>query len=266
MFNKQKILLLILGGFFAVTLVAYFLLIIKKDVGSLRQTKKPVNLVLEDQRKNVQSQQEKEVEELKQANKKTLKTAMQSYPHLHPIDKTDHVWGDLNAPVQLIIYDDFECPFCARFYGTTKEIKNYFGDKVVVVFRHFPLRFHVHAMDAALASECASEQGKFWEMYDKLFADNKAGRLSVEQFKKDAAELGLNQVQFNQCLETQKYKDKIEQQMLDGRNAGVSGTPGNFVNGRPMPGAYPFEDFKRGNKQVAGMKSVIASYLGEDQQ
>lgn len=147
---------------------------------------------------------------------------------VRPIDDTDHILGDKNAKIQIIIYDDFECPFCYKFYETTKQIKEEFGNKVAIVFRHYPLRIHDNAMVAAEASECAAEQGKFWEMYDKLFADNNANKMGVDQFKQDAADLGFDQAKFNQCLDTEKYKDKVTSQMIEGKNFGVGGTPTFF--------------------------------------
>ena len=209
------------------------------------------------------SQDQGEVMEVDDVNKKIVEQMEKAaVTTVRAIDDTDHVWGELEASVQLIIYDDFECPFCAGFYDTTEEIKEYFGEKVVIAFRHFPLNFHPMAVPAALASECAAEQGKFWEMYDKLFADNKEKRMSIEQFKKDAVELGLDAAKFNQCLDTEEYKDKIFAQVLEGRNYNVTGTPGNFVNSEPVPGAYPFEDFigQDGQKRE-GMKSIIERHL-----
>jgi protein-disulfide isomerase len=205
------------------------------------------------------------VNNLKEESKIALEKAKTAAVRpVRPIDESDHIWGDLNAPVKLIIYDDFQCPFCARFYDTVEEIKKEFGDKVVIAFRHFPLRFHLHAYPAALASECAAEQGKFWEMYAKLFADNKAGRLDKNQFKQDAVDLGLDQAKFNQCLDTEKYKDKIQAQMVEGRNFGVNGTPGNFINGEPVPGAIPFEDFTDSSgRQREGVRKIIQRHLND---
>lgn len=182
---------------------------------------------------------------------------------LRKIDETDHIIGGLGAPVELIIYSDFQCPFCADFSKTVKRVINEFGDKIVVAYRHFPLTaIHDNALAAAIASECAAEQGKFWEMHDQLFYDNEADRMSAVQFKDDAKELKLNQVKFNKCLDTEKYKDKVMSQMLEGRNAGVTGTPGSFLNGQPLPGAYPFEDFTdSGGYARKGMKSLIEKAL-----
>ncbi len=179
-----------------------------------------------------------------------------------PMSEADHLWGIIEAPVKLIVYSDFECPFCADFYDTLKQVKDEFGDKVVIAFRHYPLASHSLALNAAEASECAAEQGKFWEMYDKLFGDNKAKTMSTTQFKKDAVDLSLDQAKFNQCLDTEKYKDKVLAQMLEGKNAGVTGTPTSFVNGQFLVGAYPFKDFTGNDgRPELGMESIINKLL-----
>jgi len=204
-----------------------------------------------------------ETEQMQEINRQAVENAQgTSINKVRSVSEEDHIIGKLDAPVQLIIYCDFECPFCAQFSDTVNQIKDEFGDKVVIAFRHFPLRSHFNAISAAITSECASEQGKFWEMHDKLFADNKAGRMGVEQYKKDAEELELDLVKFNQCLDTEQYKDKIEAQLEEAKSFGVTGTPGNFVNGEPIPGAYPLEDFtdSQGNKRE-GMKSIINRHL-----
>jgi len=183
---------------------------------------------------------------------------------LRPIDMTDHVRGDLNAPVQIIVYSDFECPFCLRFAETMKQIEEYFKDQVAITFRHYPLFGHFNAKNAAEAAECAGQQGKFWEMHDKLFADNSAGQMSVEQFKQDAADLGLDQSKFNQCLDSGQFAGKVAEQKAEGDKAGVTGSPTIFVNGNIYPGAYPFEDFTSpGGRENKGMKSIINELLNK---
>lgn len=208
---------------------------------------------------------ESEEDSLKENNKEAIEAGSQFKNFLvKETDKSDHIWGDINAQVQIIIYDDFECPFCARFYDITAQIKQKFGDKVAIVFRHYPLSMHANAMLAALSSECASEQGKFWEMYDNLFNDNKLNKLSLEQFNKDAEELDLDTVEFAKCMDSKKYNNKIQLQKVEGKQAGASGTPTVFVNGELLPGAYPFEDFiARDGSQQDGMKSIIERHLLE---
>ncbi|OGF24395.1 hypothetical protein A3H09_01320 [Candidatus Falkowbacteria bacterium RIFCSPLOWO2_12_FULL_45_13] len=181
---------------------------------------------------------------------------------LKSIEAADHTLGDISAPVKMIVYSDFECPFCADFAKTMKQVEENFKYNAVIAFRHYLLAGHPQALPAAMASECAAEQGKFWEMHDKLFADNAAGRMSLEQFKTDAADLGLDTAKFNQCLDSEKFKDKVIEQKSGGDKAGVTGTPTTFVNGNIYPGAYPFEDFTGSDgKPDKGMKSVISDLL-----
>jgi len=181
-----------------------------------------------------------------------------------PLNVDDHLWGNAEAPVKIIVYSDFECPFCAAFHDTLQQVKDEFKDQVEIAFRHYPLASHPEALKAAEASECAAEQGKFWEMYNQLFIDNKAGIMTPDQFKKDAVDLGLDQAQFNQCLDTDKFKNKVTAQMLGGKNAGVNGTPTFFVNGQIYVGAYPFRDFTGNDgKPEKGLESIIKEILSK---
>jgi len=161
-----------------------------------------------------------------------------------PISDSDYVFGDKNAKVVLIEYTDFECPFCSKHYDTAKKIKETYGNKIAFVTRHFPLSFHPEAQKAAEATECAGEQGKFWQMYDYVFAANKAADMSVEKWKAGAKKLGLNTAKFNDCLDTSKYAQKIADSARGGAAAGVDGTPATFINGELVSGALPFEQFK----------------------
>lgn len=182
-----------------------------------------------------------------------------------PIGKDDHIMGKSDAPVQLIVYSDFECPACLQFLDSLKKVREAYGDEVAIAYRHYPLGMHSLARPAAEASECAAEQGKFWEMHDLIFADNKNNILSTEQFKSDAKKLGLDQIRFNNCLETGKYKDKVVMQMAEGKLVGVSGTPSVFINKKLLPGAYPYEDFTDSNgTERSGIKSVIDEALGRN--
>jgi protein-disulfide isomerase len=157
----------------------------------------------------------------------------------------DHVKGGSNAKVTLIEYSDFQCPYCGRHNDTMGEISKAYGNKVKIVFRHFPLSFHPEAQKAAEASECAAEQGKFWEMHDKIFAANTAGTMSVAKWKEEAKNLKLNTSKFNDCLDSGKYADKVSQMAAGGASAGVEGTPATFVNGELVSGALPLDQFKQ---------------------
>jgi protein-disulfide isomerase len=159
------------------------------------------------------------------------------------ITDKDHSFGSKNAKVTLVTFSDFECPYCGRFYPTVKEIMKQYGDKVRVVFKHFPLSFHKNAQKAAEASECAAEQGKFWQMHDKIFENQQL--LSFDQLKAWAKDLKLNISQFNSCLDSGKFAQKVQADMQEGAQKGVDGTPATFVNGILVSGAQPFEAFKQ---------------------
>jgi len=164
----------------------------------------------------------------------------------------DAFLGDEDAPVVLIEFSDYQCPFCRSFWRDTLPlIKSEFIDtgKVKFVYRDLPLAIHPSAMPAAQATECAEEQGKFWEMHDKIFEEqDKLGRgtvqFSVGDLKRWAGEIRLDTSDFNSCLDSEKYKGEVENDLNDGRLVGVSGTPSIFVNGRLVVGAQPFSVFQ----------------------
>ncbi len=157
----------------------------------------------------------------------------------------DPVKGSEDAPVTIIEFSDFECPFCARFYSQTlSQIeKNYIDTgKVKLVYRDFPLSFHQEAQPAAEASECADEQGKFWEMHDKIFENQQL--ISDSSYKQWATEMGLDTEQFNECLDSGKYASEVQKDFADGQAYGVSGTPAFFINGTKLIGAQPYSKFE----------------------
>ena len=171
--------------------------------------------------------------------------AEQQFSAVTPIQDSEYVFGDKNAKVQIIEYTDFECPFCSRHYATAKQIKSDYGNKIAFVTRHFPLSFHPEAQKAAEASECAGEQGKYWQMYDKIFEANLAGNMNVAKWKAEAKSLGLNSSKFDSCLDDGKYAKKVADDMASGAAAGVTGTPATFINGELVSGAVPFANFKQ---------------------
>ena len=160
---------------------------------------------------------------------------------LPEVTDNDHIVGPADASVTMIVYDDFECPFCGRFQKTLIQAREEYKDQVRFVFRHFPLSFHQNASSAAVASECAAEQGKFWEFADALYEQDNLGE-SV--YKEVAKNLSLNMSDFNKCIASDKYDQKIKDQMQTGAAAGVKGTPGSFVNGELVSGAVPYESLK----------------------
>lgn len=157
---------------------------------------------------------------------------------LPEVTENDHVLGNLSkAKVVLVEYSDFECSFCKRHHPTMIDIVEEYGDDVAWVYRHFPLSFHPEATPSALASECAAEQGMFWEYGDELFENQST--LGDELYLELATDLGLDTAQFQDCYESEKYLDKVEEQTTGGSAAGVRGTPATFVNGQLVSGAVP---------------------------
>lgn len=154
----------------------------------------------------------------------------------------DPVKGNKDAVVQIIEFSDFQCPYCKRNVDIMKQIQEEYGDKVAIVFRDFPLSFHDKAQKAAEASECAHEQNKYWEYHDYLFDNQQA--LAVDDLKKAAEKLGLDTKKFNECLDTDRYKEEIEKDVEAGQLVGVNGTPAAFINGKLVNGAQPFETYK----------------------
>lgn len=154
--------------------------------------------------------------------------------------------GPEDAPVIIIEFSDFQCPFCERFYNATLNslLKNYEG-KVKFVYRDFPISsIHPHAQKAAEAGECAHEQGAFWKMHDKIFENQEVwSSVGPPEFKKYAREIGLDAAKFDSCLDSGKYKDEVEKDLKDGTAAGVTGTPTFFINGQRLVGAQPLSAF-----------------------
>ncbi|VVB54992.1 Thioredoxin [uncultured archaeon] len=155
------------------------------------------------------------------------------------------VLGNANAPVTIVIFTDFQCPYCGAFETQTfPSIKTNYIDtgKVKLEFHNFPLSFHQYAQKAAEAAECAKEQGKFWEYHDKLFTNQNA--LDTTSLKKYAADVGLDTAKFNSCLDTGKYASAVQADVAAGTQAGVSGTPSFLVNGELVVGAQPYTAFQ----------------------
>jgi len=151
--------------------------------------------------------------------------------------------GPATAPVTIVEFSDFQCPFCARLIPTLDQVTSKYGDKVRLVFRQFPLAMHAEAQKAAEASLCANDQGKFWEFHDAMFKNQQA--LAVDQLKAKAVEMGMNAEQFNSCLDGSKHAAQVKKDFEEGSKAGVSGTPAMFVNGRFISGAVPFPEIAK---------------------
>ena len=155
--------------------------------------------------------------------------------------ETDPARGPHNAPVEIVEFSDFECPYCKRATATLEILQERYGDQLRLVFKDFPLPNHANAFKAAEAGNCANEQDKFWEFHDKLFATQEA--LDVTSLKNYAGELGLDIEVFSTCLDEERYASAVNQDLRAGRNLGASSTPTFFVNGRPVFGAVPLDRF-----------------------
>jgi protein-disulfide isomerase len=152
------------------------------------------------------------------------------------------VKGPASAPVTVVAFSDFQCPFCSRAVPTLKQIEEQYPGKVRIAFKQLPLPFHDKAHLAAEASLAANEQGKFWQMHDKLFANQQAlDRPSLEKY---AQELGLDLAKFKAALDSGKFKDKVDADAKEGAGVGATGTPTFFINGNRLVGAQPFDAFK----------------------
>ncbi len=159
-----------------------------------------------------------------------------------PLRPDDPARGNTKAPVTIVEFSDFQCPFCGRAGPTLRQIEQTYGKDVRIVWKHQPLPFHPEAMPAALAAEAAREQGKFWEMHDKLFQNQQS--LSAPAFEGFAREIGLDLPRFKASLADPRLRERIQaDQQLAGR-VGANGTPTFFVNGERVVGAQPFESFK----------------------
>jgi predicted DsbA family dithiol-disulfide isomerase len=151
--------------------------------------------------------------------------------------------GPATAPVTIVEFSDFECPFCGRLFPTLKAVENIYLNRVRIVYRQFPLRnIHPRAQKAAEASLCAGEQGRFWDMHDSLFGDQE--HLTVDALKARAVALKLDAAAFNACLDSGKEVAAIDKDIAEGAKAGVTGTPTMFINGRMMVGNQPYGEIQ----------------------
>ncbi len=151
--------------------------------------------------------------------------------------------GPADAPVTIVEFSEFQCPFCRRVLPTLREVEERYRGRIRLVFRHFPLARHKDAPKAAEAAECARDQGRFWEMHDRLFEN--AERLGVADLKRHARAVGLDGAAFDGCLDSGRHEGRWRRDLADAESYGASGTPMFFVNGRLISGAQPFAVFAR---------------------
>jgi protein-disulfide isomerase len=157
--------------------------------------------------------------------------------------------GPQQAPVTIVEFSDFQCPYCAKVVPTLKAVADRYGDRVRIVFRDYPLPFHQEATKAAEAAACAEQQGRFWEMHDKLFANQRS--LQPADLKRYAVDLGLDQDGFSRCLDSGQTAERWQRGREHAARYGVSGTPSFFINGR----------FLSGSMSLAGFTEIIDEEL-----
>jgi len=158
-----------------------------------------------------------------------------------PIAGRDHIQGPIDAPIKLLEYGDFECPFCGQAYPVVEIIRGELGDSLCFAFRHFPLTsMHPHSEHAAEAAEAANAQGRFWEMHKLLFENQDA--LEDEDLARYAAILGLDIKHLIAEVLTGAYSERIREDFRAGARGGVNGTPTFFINGERCDGAEVLDD------------------------
>lgn len=181
-------------------------------------------------------------------------SALDKINNIKPIGSDDHIRGDINAPVKIVEFSDTECPFCKNFHITLKKIISDYNGQVAWVYRHFPIdSLHPKARKEAEATECAAELGgneTFWIYLDRLFEITPSNnQLELDKLNEIANSIRLKESDFKLCVDSGKYADKISQNISDGMNVGVSGTPHSIViapNGKKFEirGAQPYEAVK----------------------
>jgi protein-disulfide isomerase len=212
-----------------------------------------IHQFIEEQR---QAQADAQRQQQQQANR-------QAAENVRPVSlDRDHVYGNPDAPVSLIEYSDFECPYCKRFHFTARELVDSSDGQVNWVYRHFPLSFHnPGAQQQAEASECAAELGGndgFWAFTDTIYERTSSGGKGFpsDQLVPLAVEVGLDETAFRECLESGRYEERVKEDLAEGVRAGVSGTPGNiFLHNetgevRTRAGAQPIGELRKAVEEL----------------
>ncbi len=183
------------------------------------------------------------VEELKAKGGTPVKITLDPPRYNVPLVASDPVRGNPNAPVTIVEFSDYQCPFCARVNPTLDLVRNSYGDKVRIVFKDYPLPNHAEAPKAAEAARCAGDQNKYWEMHDAMFANQRA--LGVPSLKQQARALGLDGAAFDSCLDSGKHAAAVQAGAELGSRMGVNSTPTLYINGRALVGAQPYDAFRQ---------------------
>lgn len=158
-----------------------------------------------------------------------------------PVTEVDHIQGNKSAPITLVEYGDYECPYCGSAYSIVKRVQKHFGDRLRFVFRNFPLvESHPNAGIAAITAEFSATKNKFWEMHDMLYENQT--HLEAQDLLGYAKALNLSTPDLQHAIETERYADKIKNDFLGGVHSGVNGTPTFFINGDRHNGSFEYEE------------------------
>ncbi len=174
------------------------------------------------------------------------------------IQETDHVKGERDALVTIVEFSDLEDPFSKEMYSNLKKLTQEYGDKVAWAYRHFPVvSLHPHAKKAAIAAECAYNQGKFWQYTDRLF--EMQDTLTKDVYADIANDLNFNEINFKECLKSEKVNAKVRNDFKQGLELGVTGTPATFINKKSMLGAVSYSTLK------AKVEEIISKKVSQEQ-
>lgn len=171
-----------------------------------------------------------------------------------PPSQKEHSQGNVNAPITLIEYGDYQCSDCGRAHAVVKKLQKHYGNQLRFIFRNFPLDSHPFAEPAAEAAEFANDHGKFWEMHDQIYENQK--RLNTELLVQLAEQLDLPVEEFRRVIKEKRYESKIREDLMGGIRSGVNRTPSFFINGERYKGPEEFESI---SKAIEGFTAKKAS-------
>jgi len=195
---------------------------------------------------------------------KALRTQSTVYVTLAPpsanVDTQNaEVLGPHNAPVTLVEFADYECPYCQKVADDVRKLQSDLGGKLAVTYKDFPLPMHARAEKAAEATRCASKQGKFWELHDELFHSKE---LDVDQLKAQARALNVDAAAFDKCLDSGEQAAAVEQDRKEGQRLGLTGTPAFFINGHFLSGAVDYATLRQIVEQQLSQTQVASGSTG----
>ncbi len=263
--KKNQIIILVLFTFFAV-LLSYFLLAPYYK----QQVNKQNDKIVEKNKEDDQLEQFRK--EVVEANREVLDKAMMEVDNnslqinVGPISENDYYKGDLHAPIQVIVYDDYDNELCSDYNSELEKMYNEFPDKIVIAYRNYPQKRNKVSFDLAMAFECAGAQGKALLAREKLLDYEKEKKIYIEKISSLIADLNLKEDEFKKCVDKREYEDKIRKQIKEGDDLYIMGTPSTFINNQFLPGAYHFEDFTdSAGYHREGLKTIVEKFLNPKQ-